>query len=54
MSKTFTESEVVTLIVTTCYECLGDEWIPQEDDNLKEFMGRNGLLETFLKEYSND
>lgn len=51
MEKTYTEKEVITMIVDTAMTAKGDEWVPQEDKNFKEFLKSYGLLTIFKKEY---
>ncbi len=49
--KTYTKSDVVSLLMEALMDTLGDEWVPQEDDNFKSFLSSNGLLKTFEEEY---
>ena len=50
--KTFTDKQVLSMLVDCVMTSMGDEWIPQEDDNFKSFLKGYGLLELFNKEYN--
>jgi hypothetical protein len=49
--KTFTDKQVLSMLVDCVMTSMGDEWIPQEDDNFKSFLQGYGLLELFNTEY---
>jgi len=50
--KNFTEKQVVSMIVDFAMTAMGDEWIPQEDENFKSFLDGYNLLEAFNNEYT--
>jgi hypothetical protein len=52
--KTYTDKEVLTMIVDTAMTCKGDEWIPQEDEDFKDYLKRYNLLDLFETEYNLD
>jgi hypothetical protein len=49
--NTFTAKQVLSMIVDTAMMCMGDEWIPQEDDEFKSFLKGYNLLDLFEVEY---
>ena len=51
MKKTYTAKQMLAAIVATAMEAKGDEWVPQLDENFKEFLNGYNLLELFKKEY---
>jgi hypothetical protein len=54
VEKTFNEKQVVSMLVDAVMTSMGDEWIPQEDENFKSFLSGYGLLSIFLDEYGYD
>jgi len=54
VEKTFNEKQVVSMLVDAVMTSMGDEWIPQEDENFKSFLRGYGLLSIFLDEYGYD
>lgn len=51
-SKKFTEKQVVSILVDATMTAMGDEWVPQDDDDFKSFLNKYGLLDTFNEEYN--
>ena len=51
MEKTYTQEEVVVMIVDTAMIAMGDEWVPQQDQAFKELLNKYGLLKIFKKVY---
>lgn len=52
--KNFTESQVISILVECAMECMGEEWVPQDDDNFKMFLKRHNLLDVFNSKYDID
>jgi hypothetical protein len=51
MKKTYTQEQVLAMIVDTAMTAKGDEWVPQTDEDFKAFLESYGLLTLFKKEY---
>lgn len=47
----YTDKQVLSMIVDAVMTAMGDEWVPQEDDNFKSFLESHGLLDLFNQEY---
>ena len=41
MNKTYTQEEVIAIIVDTAMTAQGDEWVPQADKKFKNFLVRS-------------
>lgn len=50
-SEFFTKLQALSMLVDVTMESMGDEWIPNEDDNFKRFLSKYNLLELFNSEY---
>ena len=51
VNKTYSEDDVVSLLMEMSMDILGDEWVAAEDDNFKSWLDKNGLLQTWEKIY---
>ena len=52
--KKYTDKEVLIMIMDIVITAMGDEWIPQEDENFKDKLKSYGFLELFEIEYNID
>jgi hypothetical protein len=52
--KTYTEVDVVHLIMELAMDHLGEEWVAEEDEGFKSWLDKQGLLDTWEKIYGEE